>query len=141
MKIWPIFLTMMAFAAHAVAAPDRCGLLTQDEASKALGVPLKAGYAAGPQDLACQWDGNAGNIYLQVQVIEDPRYWEPHRHAPSYKKISGVGKDAYTELVLGGFVAGTLTDNQVVVVVSQSGGNASAENALVLLKKIVARGL
>ena len=139
MKACWIPLVMMAFATQAVATSDRCALLTQDEASKALGVPLKAGYAAGPQDTACQWDGNAGNIYLQVQVIDDRRYWEPHRHAPSYKPVSGIGQDAYTESVLGGFVAGAVTDKKVILV-SESGGKASAENALMLLTKIIARG-
>jgi hypothetical protein len=125
-------------ATQAANAWDRCALLTQDEATKALNTPLKSGVAAGPFGSACHWSGEHDrNTYVQLQVIDNPSYWSPP-HGAGCKKISGIGRDAYTCPEHAGFVAATVTDKQVVAV-SLAGGSASPEAAVALLSTVLRR--
>lgn len=127
-------------ATHGIAAAmDRCILLTAGEAAAAVGGPVGPGYAAGPMQTACQWDGTAdAAAYVQVQVIEDPGDWSPPTLADGYTELAGTGEKAYVLPEMGGFAAGAL-DRGLVVAVSLAGEGASAESAGSLLRLVVAR--
>ncbi len=87
-------------AAIAVAAPpaDSCALLTQAEASAALGVPVGAGKSLVPK--VCQWEqaGKAGEelLKLDVNIVTVERF--NRTKTASLGKVTpagGLGDDAY----------------------------------------------
>jgi len=133
-------VVVVLLATHGIAAAmDRCTLLTAGEAAAAVGGPVGPGYAAGPMQTACQWDGTADEAaYVQVQVIDDPSYWSPPTLADGYAELTGIGEKAYVLPEMGGFAAGAL-DRGHVVVVGLAGGGASAESAESLLRLVVDR--
>jgi hypothetical protein len=134
-----LLATVLLCTTQAANAWDRCTLLTQREATKALNTPLKSGVAAGPFGSACHWSGkHSDNTYVQLQVIDNPSYWVPPPSGAGCKKISGIGRDAYMCPEQSGFVAATVTDKQVVAV-SLAGGKASPEAAIELLRAVLRR--
>ncbi|MBS0641303.1 MAG: hypothetical protein JSS43_15625 [Proteobacteria bacterium] len=121
----------------AYAENDRCALLTRQEAASILGMPVSPGKTAGPAASACQFD-NDDDGYVQVQVIDDPRYWSPPKLAPDFRKVTGIGKEAYVVPEMGGWTAGALLEGRLAVV-SLSGGKSSADAAVNLLRTVVGR--
>ena len=123
-------------------SPSRlCSLFTSAEIKEILGVPVGAGYVAGPLGSACQWDGNSAGdegVYAQIQLINDTHYWEKHTGAKGYEVLRGIGKEAFVASSLGGWEAGTVTD-KAVVFASVSGGSASRDTAVKFLRSSLER--
>lgn len=118
-----------------------CALFTATEIQDLLDAPVGDGKTAGPMGTACQWDGNnAGDeaVYAQIQLINDPRYWEKHSGAKGYEVLPGIGKEAFVASSLGGWEAGTVTD-KAVLFVSLSGGSASRDAAVRFLRSTLER--
>jgi hypothetical protein len=111
---------------------DRCTLLTQAEATAALGAPVKPGESAIS---GCQWGKVGGNGFVQLQVAGARYFQRPPKPA---KTIPGVGLEAYsyTELDNPHAIART---NKFVVAVWASGDEASSEKVVGLLKTVLAR--
>ena len=84
---------------------------------------------------ACQWNGNDG-ASVQVQIVPKD-YWETPDLADGYRKLPGIGTAAYVVPQLGGWTAGALTDRAVVV--SLSGGRATADAAVALPRTVISR--
>lgn len=121
------------------AEPDRCALLSAEEAAAAIGGPVGTGYPAGPGNTACQWDGTSDDgSYVQVQVIADPNYWSPPSLANGYRELAGLGEAAYVVPEMGGFAAGALESGQVIAV-GLAGEGASEQAAEGLLRLVVER--
>lgn len=132
-------LAVLLAASAKAGEPDRCALLSAAEAAAAIGGPVGSGYAAGPGDTACQWDGTSNDgSYVQVQVIADPSSWSPPSLADGYAQLSGIGEKAYVSPEMGGFAAGALDRGQVIVV-GLAGDGASAKSAESLLRLVVGR--
>lgn len=118
-----------------------CSLFNSAEIKEILGAPVSDGKVAGPLDSACQWDGNSAGdegVYAQIQLINDPRYWEKHSGAKGYEVLPGIGKEAFVATSLGGWEAGAVTD-KAVVFVSLSGGSASRDTAVKFLRSTLER--
>lgn len=96
-------------------------------------------YLGKPQSGQCQWtEGGAsgGGASVLVQVAP-ARYYEPHRGAPDFAKLHGIGERAYYQNDLG-FVAGALKGRSTIVV-SLSGGTANKARAIDALRFFVER--
>lgn len=142
MNIRVTFVLISFFIASPLAVPnastaDICALLTRNEATKALGAPVDVGEVAGPLGSACQWKKTGGDGHVQVQVVR-PRDWSPPKRAAEYRKLPGIGRDAYTIEELGAFVAAAVTDKNLVAV-NIRGGTATTDTAVALLKIILSR--
>ena len=74
---------------------DPCALLTQAEATAALGEPVKRGE---PAIMGCQWERVGGNGYVQLEVAGVRYYQPPPKTA---KMIQGIGVEAYAYTELG----------------------------------------
>jgi len=120
--------------------PSRlCSLFTSVEIRDLLGVSVDEGKVAGPLDSACQWDGTGvDGAFAQIQLINDPRYWEKHSGAEGYEVIKGIGKEAFVATSLGGWEAATVND-KAVVFVTLNGGLASRDLAVKFLRSSLDR--
>jgi hypothetical protein len=114
-----------------------CSLFTAAEIKALLGASVGDGKVTGPLGSACQWDGTEG-VYAQIQLINDPQYWEKHTGAKGYAVLRDIGKEAFVASALGGWEAGTVTD-KFVVFVSLSGGSASSDSAVGFLRRTLER--
>lgn len=106
-----------------------------------LGVPVGEGKTAGPMGTACQWDGNSAGdnaVYAQIQLINDPHYWEKHTGAKGYEALQGIGKEAFVATSLGGWEAGTVTD-KAAVFISLNGDSSSRDSAVKFLRSTLER--
>jgi hypothetical protein len=116
-----------------------CALYTPSEISGILGATVGDGEAAGPMATACQWSPKAsGDVFAQIQIIPGTKYWEKHTGAQGYEVLKGIGKEAFVAMALGGWEAGTVTDNTVVFV-SLNGGTASRNSAVAFLKSTLVK--
>ena len=111
---------------------DPCTLLTQAEATAALGASVKAGESAIS---GCQWGQVGGQGFVQVQVAGARYYQRPPKTA---KMIPGIGLEAYSYTDLGSPHAMAKTQKSMVVVWA-SGEKASSENVVDLLRAVVGR--
>jgi hypothetical protein len=111
---------------------DRCTLLTQAEATSALGAPVGPGKVAIS---GCQWGQIGGDGFVQVEVAGARYYQRPPKTA---KMISGIGLEAYTYSQLGSPHAMAKT-NKSVIAVWASGDKASPEKVIDLLGVVVHR--
>jgi hypothetical protein len=111
---------------------DRCALLTQAEATVALGAPVQPGE---PAISGCQWRQIGGDGFVQVQVAGARYYVRPPKTA---KMIPGIGLEAYTYTDVGSPHAMAKT-NKFVVVVWASGDKADSERVVGLLRTAVGR--
>jgi hypothetical protein len=114
-----------------------CSLFSAAEIKALLGASVGDGKVTGPLGSACQWDGTEG-VYAQIQLINDPQYWEKHTGAKGYAVLRDIGKEAFVASSLGGWEAGTVTD-KFVVFVSLSGGSASSDSAVGFLRRTLER--
>lgn len=113
-------------------AGDPCGLLTQAEATAALGAPVKVGESAIS---GCQWGQIGGEGFVQVQVAGVRYYQRPPKAA---KMLPGIGLEAYAYTDLGSPHAMAKTQKSVIVV-WVSGDKASSEKVVDLLRAVVGR--
>ena len=94
-------------------------------------------YLGKPQSSQCQWtEGGASGASVLVQVAP-ARYYEPHRGAPDFAKLHGIGERAYYQNDLG-FVAGALKGRSTIVV-SLFGGSVNKARAIDALRFFVGR--
>ncbi len=95
-------------------------------------------YLGKPQSRQCQWTegGASGGASVFVQIAP-ARYYEPHRGAPDFVKLHGIGEQAYYQNDLG-FVAGALK-GRATIVVSLSGGTANKARAIDALRFFVGK--
>jgi hypothetical protein len=114
-----------------------CSLFTAAEIKALLGASVGDGKVTGPLGSACQWNGTEG-VYAQIQLINDPQYWEKHTGAKGYAVLRDIGNEAFVASSLGGWEAGTVTD-RFVVFVSLSGGSASSYSAVGFLRRTLER--
>ena len=118
-----------------------CSLFSAAEIKALLGASVGDGKVTGPLGSACQWDGSSDGdepVYAQIQLINDPQYWEKHTGAKGYAVLRDIGKEAFVASSLGGWEAGTVTD-KFVVFVSLSGGSASSDSAVGFLRRTLER--
>jgi hypothetical protein len=128
-----------ASASTSASTNKICALYTPSEISGILGATVGDGEAAGPMATACQWSPKgSGDVFAQVQIVPGTRYWEKHSGAKGYEVLKGIGKEAFVAMALGGWEAGTVTDNNVVFV-SLNGGKASRDAAVAFLKQTLAK--
>jgi hypothetical protein len=74
-----------------------CTLATADEAAAALGAPVTRVHPSPPvEGIGCQYDTASNEIYLLIQVENDPDLYFNPKLAHG-RKIDGVGDDAYTD--------------------------------------------
>jgi hypothetical protein len=139
MKLAGCLLFALLLPALALGAEGRCALISEEEAAAALGAAVRPGAQAGPMGTACQWDARADDAaWVQVQVIDDTGYWSTPSLAPGFRRISGVGREAYVVPEMGGWAAGALMERRMVVV-SVAGGSTDQSRAVALLKTVVGR--
>ena len=126
-------------ATQLAGAEGRCALLSVEEVARALNAPVHPGETAGPLGTACQWNGrDHDEVYLQVRVIDDTNYWSTPRLAAGFRRVAGIGKEAYVVPEMGGWSAGALMENRLAVV-ALSGTSANAEAAIEVLRTVVSR--
>jgi hypothetical protein len=111
---------------------DRCTLLTQAEATVALGAPVQPGE---PAISGCQWGKIGGAGFVQVQVSGARYYLRPPKTA---KMIPGIGLEAYAYTDLDSPHAMAKT-NKFMVAVWASGDKADSERVVDLLRIAVGR--
>ncbi len=111
--VWPLLT-------NAAAASDACALLTQAEASAALGAQVAAGKRLGPT--SCHWDqiGKPGDelLKLDVTLLTVDRY--NHMKAVTVGAVTnvpGVGDDAYFSTLK--------TTNMVITTLNIKKGNGA----------------
>jgi hypothetical protein len=127
------FVAVLGLAGKARAqSGDPCTLLTQAEATAALGESVKAGE---PAILGCQWERIGGQGFVQIEVAGARDYQRPPKTA---KKIPGIGLEAYSYTELGDPHAVAKTEKSMVAVWA-SGDKASSEKIVDLLRTVVGR--
>jgi hypothetical protein len=129
-----LVLTTQLQGAHAQG--NLCSLFTTAEVTKLLGTPVEGGDPLAPGS-GCQWFGQDEESYVIIQVADTTNWIDP-RQAPGYQALQGVGKKAYSHPEESGWRAMAITDKGVSAVVL-SGGSAKREDALSILRKLVAR--
>jgi hypothetical protein len=74
-----------------------CTLAAGDEAAAALAAPVTQSYSVSPMDgIGCEYDTASKEVYLLIQVQNDPdTYFDP-KYASNARKIDGLGDGAYT---------------------------------------------
>ena len=131
--------TAAALKGNTVGAAEnnpQCKLFTRAEAAVYIGETVAAGDNAAVTT-GCQWAASDGSGHVLVQVVP-ARYHEPPSHAEGFKKIAGVGREAFVVPQMGGWNAGAI-DGDVAVAVSVEGPAASADSAIALLKESMRR--
>jgi hypothetical protein len=127
------FVAVLGFIGSVRAqSGDPCTLLTQAEATAALGASVKPGESAIS---GCQWGQIGGQGFVQVQVAGARYYQRPPKTA---KMIADIGLEAYSYTDLGSPSAMAKTQKSMVVVWA-SGDKASSEKVVDLLRTIVGR--
>ncbi len=119
------------------AADNRqCKMFTKAEAGQYIGqaVDHVENAAVGT---GCQWSSSGKDGSVLVQVVP-ARYHEKPSGAPGYKKLPGVGTQAFVVPELGGWHAGSLNGTRAVHVMI-SGKGASEAKAVELLKESMKR--
>jgi hypothetical protein len=116
---------------------ELCSLFTVAEVETILGATVGPGHDAA-LGTGCQWDGEADATYLQVQVIDDPTYYNEQSLADGFEKVSGVGKAAFVVPELGGWTAQAQTD-KATYAAAVNGGTATKDSAVSLLKTLLER--
>src|SRR2546421_12001148 len=78
-----------------LARTAACTLASTEEAAAALGVPVKRSDNSPPvEGIGCQYSTASSEIYLLIQVQNDPdSYFDPKM--ANGRKVDGVGDDAY----------------------------------------------
>jgi hypothetical protein len=115
-----------------------CSLFTVDEVEAIVGEAVDPGHDAA-MGTGCQWDGKTLDAaYIQIQVIDDPAYYNEESLAEGFEKVSGVGEAAFVVPELGGWAAQAQTD-AATYAVAVNGGTTTKESAVSLLKTLMER--
>jgi hypothetical protein len=114
-----------------------CSLFTVDEVQVILGAPVgTGGTAAG--GTGCQWAGQAGGTYLQIQAIDDPSYYVEQTGADGFEEVPGIGLAAFVVPELGGWAAQAQTGSATYAV-AVNGGTSTKQTAISLLRTLIER--
>ena len=116
-----------------------CKLLTKSEVERLVGGPVKDGAQPGPAD-GCYWAAAGPNPGLLV-TREPGTHLQDYSRFPQfsqYKKINGVGMQAFTIHSASGDQADGLNAKGVTSVIV-SGNGASAAKALAVLRIVINR--
>jgi len=118
--------------------PALCHLLSKVEVERFIGKPVRDGTSAGPAVTGCAWhaaDGSNDGV-LVTRVPRDS--WYPPTTSKSYKKVSGIGEQAYTNYMPGvGYEANALSAKGVTTVLLS--GKGSAGTAVDALRIVIKR--
>lgn len=138
-----------AFVAHLVlflplapapagAAEGRCALLSLEEAAEGLGFAVRPGVIS-PSGTSCQWAARErANAFVEVQVLNDPGTWAAPSLAPGFRRVKGIGTEAYVVPDSRGWAGGALIENRAIAI-AISGGDTNAERATALLRLVAER--
>jgi hypothetical protein len=119
-------------------ANEFCSLFTVAEVEAILGESVDPGHDAAI-GTGCQWDGKTLDAaYVQVQVIDDPTYYNEQSLADGFEEVSGIGKAAFLVPELGGWAAHAQTD-AATYAVAVNGGTTTKQSAISLLKTLMER--
>ena len=119
-------------------ANEFCSLFTVAEVEAILGEAVDPGHDAA-LGTGCQWDGKTLDAaYVQIQVIDDPTYYNEQSLAEGFEEVSGVGKAAFLVPELGGWAAHAQTD-AATYAVAVNGGTTTKQSAVSLLKTLMER--
>lgn len=126
-----------ALGIHVGKKPSLCNLLSKAEVEKILGKPVREGTSAGSVS-GCAWKAADGSNDGLLVTRERRDGWYPPTRSKSYKKVSGVGEQAYTNFEQGiGYEAMALSAKGVTGV--QFSGKGSASAALDVLRIVLKR--
>ncbi len=115
--------------------PPLCKIMSKAEVERFLGGPVKDG-VSGPMG-GCAWylvKSSSDGMF----VMRDKRAPLSHPSDPSYKKVTGVGEQAYTVHAAYGYEADGLNAKGVTIVIMHA-DNASAAKALAVLRVAMSR--
>lgn len=117
-----------------------CDLFTTAEMSKVLGTKAAEGSVGGPLDTQCQWVMKNGDGYASIQELPAD-YWSPPSADDNYQKLTGIGDEAYTAPGIGGWDAGAMAGNGMVVVSIWDGTDTrgTPDAAIAFLKETMKR--
>lgn len=117
--------------------PALCHLLSKGEVEKFLGEPVRDGTSAGPVVSGCAWHAANGSNDGLLVTRQSRNSWYPPTRSKYYKKISGLGEQAYTDYTPIGYEATALSAKGVTSV--QFSGKGSARAALDALRIVMKR--
>ncbi len=113
-----------------------CALFSKNEVAAFLGKPVKDGHTAS-LGLGCQW-ATTDDTHENLIVTRVPKqYYVAPTGAPKYKKIAGLGEDAYLDYELGGWTAGAIAGEKATIVLFT--GKATPATALAALRLALKR--
>lgn len=84
----------------------------------------------------CDWDSPDDPDGIVTVTVVGGDYWEKPSLAPSYKELSGIGREAYVLSELGGWKAGALLEEDKVIVVQVDVTGETEAMAVELLKTV-----
>jgi hypothetical protein len=81
--------------------PALCNLLSKAEVERFLGKPVHDGTSAGPVVTGCAWHATDGSNDGILVTRSARTNWYPPTTSKYYKKVSGIGDQAYTDFTPG----------------------------------------
>ena len=129
-------IAVSAAAGADAAKPGLCKLLSKAEVERFVGEPVQDG--TSPAGLTgCAWHtvSNAGNGLLITRSAQGG--WYPPTFSKSYKKVSGIGQQAFTNVNELGYEASARDAKGTTYVLFSGKGSTAA--ALSVLRLIIKR--
>ena len=120
-------------AAGSADSTPLCKLFTVDEIAGYEGVPVTTGTNAA-MGTGCQWGDRQGDGYAMIQVAS-ARYYE--ESGTAVKSLPGVGEKAFVTPEMGGWKAGAIQRDKVIIV--STGGTSDATKVVALLREAMKR--
>lgn len=120
-------------AAGSADSNPLCKLFTVDEIAGYEGAPVAPGTTAA-MGTGCQWGDRQGDGYAMIQVAS-ARYYE--ESGTAVKSLPGVGEKAFVTPEMGGWKAGAIQRDKVIIV--STGGTSDAKKVVALLREAMKR--
>ena len=120
-------------AAGSADSNPLCKLFTVDEIAGYEGAPVAPGTNAA-MGTGCQWGDRQGDGYAMIQVAS-ARYYE--ESGTAVKSLPGVGEKAFVTPEMGGWKAGAIQRDKVIIV--STGGTSDAKKVVALLREAMKR--
>jgi|GEM_PF-5728220 hypothetical protein len=117
--------------------PALCRLLSKSEVERVVGKPVRDGTSAGPVIAGCAWhaaDGSNDGLLVTRQSRDG---WYPPATSKFYKKVSGIGEQAYSNYSEVGYEAAALSAKGVTGVLISGKGTikAAIDTLRIVLKR------